>query len=1481
MGDRSNPIKFGPLWLRNMPRERTASSPPNSQNPSSATSSGGGATSPGASGATASGTPTPSGTGNTANNSGTSKVLLAKLRYGREEMLALYDRNTEAPAELKAIETLYQPRGKPPAALDNTFEEERDTARSVPPTGGAPSGERYGMGRGAGRGHHPVEGRGRGRGMFIRQTPTVRSSSWHVINPRMPLYSGPEDDPVPPNRSWSASNPPNNRNSGEQTDWTPNKPYRNKRPGPNTNWRQSSRDEGDEWRADTSRSRGQDKWDRDWGERPNQEKQSWNPNRRNWAGDDDNLPEWAMENAEACGGTFDSSGAFHGYSNDDSNLPKNQDNVYRQSLTRSHTHGSFARQKTVEEGSEEWWASEKAKKLSPKRFDAGDIKFKKPASAAIPEASANIAVKTLSAKDDQIDDEESEKDSDATVSDSPPETPKKAIVPKEKKEDEKKEKVNKKPLPKPKFTEVKPFESLMRSESKTKQTNEDNFKSAMMMPPNNNLRQKHQNIVSPVGDSHEKQERQPGILRLPSSQDKINKSAENKIVDDLFDLALEDKDILQKLPKSTNSSLLAAANQQSSMMPGGLSAVVHPRPDIHASMFSVPPPMLPGQGMAINPNKTILPPPNMQSGLQPGMIQVGITNNALNASLGLPIARPNIGLPITGVPPPMLSNQMSNTGLGGGALQNPLGVGGMQSGPTGLAGYQGGGISGLGTPNLVNNSLFMGQNSNNSSMSSPGDIPMPNHNNQSNMFPMHGLQHSGNQAGTFNSIYNSLMQHTSVPPPSTAHSLSDQWYYEDPKKMIQGPFTSKEMYNWYRAGFFSSTLMVRRACDTLMRPLGSYGPVVPFAQMDMMSYSNPHDNMLNPQSSLGLDVESLWNPPSSTSDMMWMQHSVNTRNENRVNILPMSFWDQPSAITPHALLPEEIAKEMKTEDQILAQLRASQNISSTQVPFLSDQATTSTSNKSDFTQTTSATPTLEELQKLMQKESLIATPKPTVSESSVAVEQPKTEKPPKPEAVETLVTKQQQQKNPEPKAKSRNENEKNVKKQENNAKNKTKKSKDDKKDDSDLKVKDDDVKLEKRSSEPSPTKSKKEEKVNKKDIEKEKKEWIKEGFTIVKGSEKGNNKDVKRKAIEARAVEEAERKRKEEEKLAADEEKKKKQSEAIKKQQDVQQPPPKPSTVESVAKKAPWSVANHTLHAPNKDGLNLAEIQRLEREKKLEQMKEQQQMMHIIAQQQAVAMARDQEMQAGLGGWGKKKTTLPIGTPSQTLAEIQAEAKKQAATLAAVAASIMEEPLISNQPQPNHAPWNNSANDILLGGFWDTPQTSQPTKVEKPQAVESSPKPAETNKNKKKLTFVPLVKKEISPAVEFENWCTSALSSWSSKVDVPTFVGFLKDIESPYEVKDYVKCYLGESKDLNDFSRQFLERRSKLLRVGMVTPSDDLCSPAIAINPRTNSGSDYQEVKGKGKKAKKNKMLKVDARILGFSVTASEDRINVGDIDTV
>ena len=43
---------------------------------------------------------------------------------------------------------------------------------------------------------------------------------------------------------------------------------------------------------------------------------------------------------------------------------------------------------------------------------------------------------------------------------------------------------------------------------------------------------------------------------------------------------------------------------------------------------------------------------------------------------------------------------------------------------------------------------------------------------------------------------------------------------------------------------------------------------------------------------------------------------------------------------------------------------------------------------------------------------------------------------------------------------------------------------------------------------------------------------------------------------------------------------------------------------------------------------------------------------------------------------------------------------------------------------------------------------------------------------------------------------------------VPTFVVFLKDVESPYDVSDYVKSYLGDNKETKEFVKQFLEKRS-------------------------------------------------------------------------
>ncbi len=46
----------------------------------------------------------------------------------------------------------------------------------------------------------------------------------------------------------------------------------------------------------------------------------------------------------------------------------------------------------------------------------------------------------------------------------------------------------------------------------------------------------------------------------------------------------------------------------------------------------------------------------------------------------------------------------------------------------------------------------------------------------------------------------------------------------------------------------------------------------------------------------------------------------------------------------------------------------------------------------------------------------------------------------------------------------------------------------------------------------------------------------------------------------------------------------------------------------------------------------------------------------------------------------------------------------------------------------------------------------------------------------------------------FDSWCESALAGLGSEVDIPTFLTFLREIDSPSEVADYVRNYVGEDR---------------------------------------------------------------------------------------
>ena len=105
------------------------------------------------------------------------------------------------------------------------------------------------------------------------------------------------------------------------------------------------------------------------------------------------------------------------------------------------------------------------------------------------------------------------------------------------------------------------------------------------------------------------------------------------------------------------------------------------------------------------------------------------------------------------------------------------------------------------------------------------------------------------------------------PPPQLQQPptsfLDEKWYYLDPQGEVQGPFTTLEMSDWYRAGYFSLSLNVRRLSDDVFIPLQELvklNPNFPFYQQKF-PFTNPVQSMVPPQP---LNSNSLFSHMSAT-----------------------------------------------------------------------------------------------------------------------------------------------------------------------------------------------------------------------------------------------------------------------------------------------------------------------------------------------------------------------------------------------------------------------------------------------------------------------------------------------------------------------------------------------------------------------------------------------------------------------------------------
>ncbi|XP_036267163.1 GRB10-interacting GYF protein 1 isoform X2 [Pipistrellus kuhlii] len=137
------------------------------------------------------------------------------------------------------------------------------------------------------------------------------------------------------------------------------------------------------------------------------------------------------------------------------------------------------------------------------------------------------------------------------------------------------------------------------------------------------------------------------------------------------------------------------------------------------------------------------------------------------------------------------------------------------------------------------------------------------------------------------------------------------------------------------------------------------------------------------------------------------------------------------------------------------------------------------------------------------------------------------------------------------------------------------------------------------------------------------------------------------------------------------------------------------------------------------------------------------------------------------------------------------------------------------------------------------------------------------------------------PQDGFTQWCEQMLHTLSTtgSLDVPMAVAILKEVESPYDVHDYIRSCLGDTLEAKEFAKQFLERRAKQKASQQRQQQQQeawLSSGSLQAAFQTNHSTKLGP--GEGSKAKRRAlMLHSDPSILGYSLHGPSGEIESVD----
>ncbi|XP_042567401.1 GRB10-interacting GYF protein 2 isoform X3 [Cyprinus carpio] len=755
------------------------------------------------------------------------------------------------------------------------------------------------------------------------------------------------------------------------------------------------------------------------------------------------------------------------------------------------------------------------------------------------------------------------------------------------------------------------------------------------------------------------------------------------------------------------------------------------------------------------------------------------------------------------------------------------------------------------------------------------------------------------------------------------HEAAFKWFYKDPQGEIQGPFNNQEMSEWFQAGYFTMTLQVKRGCDEMFQPLGEMmklwgrvpftaGPALPpILGDDQESMKRRQEIVLNMYQLQQLQYQYLLRQQYALAQQKVLS-SAPPPQQQQLNLLLHQALKIRTPEPQPSLLPP-VTRSMSVPDSGSVWEMQNPSTQASCSPNMQPSTPSTWEGSSVWDLPLDSMPQASSVEQIQMEKAKALKLEMERREAELRAKREEEERKRLEEALRARQEEERKRLEEEELARRKQEEALQRQREQEEAQRR-------KKEEQERLAREEALRqLEERRKEEEERRQREEFLRKHQEEERRKQEELEAQRRLEE--EKRLEEEAAAAALERQQQEEQKKREQEAQRQQELQRQRQQQQEALRRlQQQQQQQQLAQMKLPSSSKWGQQSTTANTL-SQSHNALSLAEIQKLEEERERQTQEEQRR------QQQEFQRTQQQQPQAKLSGWGNV-AKQPAATKS--LLEIQREEaqqmkqrkeqqqqpqqqQQQQQPQQQQNTTVTQQNRVQNRVALNSSVWgsvsNVGSNWMMDSSIWGDAQNSNIgfwDEAVKEAAPPQATRKSHNQKNKGNANLSNSSSGKASKKVEeeekllklfqganknqdgFMQWCEQTLHTLNTanNLDVPTFASFLKEVDSPYEVHDYVRAYLGDTPQAKDFAKQFLERRAKQNanqqkpQQGQQQKQQDSVWGLSQVSQSVLQQQRFETVTS-GKKKKKQKMVRADPSLLGFSVNASSERLNMGEIETV